>query len=165
MISAVISLSHPRSLWLPKCAMKWIEAKRKLMPPSLSRVFSLRGCWWRGTPPTASITKLDSAESALTRAAVLSQMQRETCKRLFHTCFTTRLLYISIQLRWWEIFTPFLPLFILIQTKEILCQELHGRTTICPATTPQWSTLTFYSISVTSFIFNNMSVNANYTMK
>lgn len=105
MISAVISLSHPRSLWLPKCAMKWIEAKRKLMPPSLSRVFSLRGCWWRGTPPTASITKLDSAESALTRAAVLSQMQRETCKRLFHTCFTTRLLYISIQLRWWEIFT------------------------------------------------------------
>lgn len=123
-------------------------------------------CWWCGTTPTTSITKLESAKSAVTSAVILSQMQKKCVTLVSHLFYQLSALFFHTASMLTHIcIVPFH--FSLVRL--ILCQELarqrRQKQEICSATDRQWSTSIFYSISVTNFIFNSPSVNANYTVK
>lgn len=74
-------------------------------------------CWWCGTTPTTSITKLDSAKGAVTRAVILSQMQRKCVSLVSHLFYQMAALYFHTQLQWWQIFAPFHAFFPLSHEK------------------------------------------------
>lgn len=127
-------------------------------------------CWCCGTTPTTSITKLESAKSAATSAVILSQMQEKCVSLVSHLFYQLAALYFHaacLKINICTVSCRFSPV------KGILCQELvrlrlHNEgdnSKICPATNRWWSTSIFYSISVTNFIFNSLSVNANYMVK
>lgn len=161
-------LISSQSLWLQKCAIKCINkhrnrAKMKLMLQTFSLMFS--------THHYADGVELQP----------LHQSQSWNLLKV-------QLLVPSPQIQNSELCTPF---FMLVSPagrhiflgcinndkcfQDWMLLSLNQRIPslraalpqkqICPATNIQSSTWIFYSISVTNFIFNSPSVNANYTVK
>lgn len=123
-------------------------------------------CWWCGTTPTTSITKLESAKSAVTGAVILSQMQKECVSLVSHLFYQLAALNFHTASMMTNICTAsccFPPL------KGILCQDLvrlarrRQQQPVCPATRGQWSASIFYTIPGPNFIFNCLSVNGKVT--
>lgn len=77
-------------------------------------------CWWCGTTPTTSITKLESAKSAVTSAVILSQMQKKCVSLVSHLFYQLAALYFHTASMMTNICTVscrFSPV------KGILCQD------------------------------------------
>lgn len=60
---------------------------------SLPHVSLTTLCWWCETAPTTSITKLESAKSAVTGALILSQMQKKCVSLVSHLFYQLAALY------------------------------------------------------------------------
>lgn len=75
-------------------------------------------CWWCGTTPTTSITKLESAKSAVTGAVILSQMQKKCVSPVSHLFYQLAALYFNAASNICTVSCRFSPV------KGILCQEL-----------------------------------------
>lgn len=141
-------------------------AKLQLMPQSFFLMFSLQryadGVELHQLHQSQS---WKSAKSAVTGAVIFRRCKRNV-EALFHTCFTSWLPYLSIQHQIWQRLAGHVS-----PTEGALCSESvipgiawwRQQQQICPATNR--STSIFHSISVTNFIFNSLSVSANYMVK
>lgn len=135
-------------------------AKLQLMAQSSSLMFPLTTlCWWCGSTPTTSITKLESAKSAVTGAVILSQMQKKCVSPVSHLFYQLAALNFYTALAMTDICKPV--------RGAHFCWELHDEDNNRKSARQQteWSASMFYSISVSNFICNSLSVNANYTVK
>lgn len=97
-------------------------AKLQLMPQSLSLMFPFTTlCWWYGSTPTTSITKLESAKCSYQCSYFIADAE-EMCKRCFTLvlppgCFIFPYSFYDDKYLHgpWAVFS---------MVKEILCQEL-----------------------------------------